>query len=141
MTITEDRVADSLFQMNQIKEKTARIFVLKDKGYSNVAIAEDLQITVSEVRTLLSTPKELRDEALTNVAIRELGVDCSEMVKLDRFVSEPEKLDIVKEFISSIPDEHYEKYRALPQERQAYLLRLYAEKNYDTNLGIAPYTS
>lgn len=72
---------------------------------------------------------------------RALGGDCTTMVQLDRFVSEPEKLDIVKEFVGNMSDEHYEKYTALPMERKAYLLRLYAEKNHNTNLGIVPYTS
>jgi hypothetical protein len=72
---------------------------------------------------------------------RELGGNCTEMVRLDRYVSQPEKLDIVKEFVGNMTDEHFEKYHALSQERKAYLLRLYAEKNHNTNLGIVPYTS
>lgn len=72
---------------------------------------------------------------------RELGGDCTVMVGLDRYVSMFEKQDIVKEFVLGMSDEQFEKYRELPKERQAHLLRLYAEKHHNTNLGVVPYTS
>jgi hypothetical protein len=81
------------------------------------------------------------ETSISTAEHRKLGADCSQMVRLDRFVSAPEKLDIVKEFIENMSHEHFEKYNVLPPERQAYLLRLYAEKNHNTSLGIVPYTS
>lgn len=72
---------------------------------------------------------------------RELGGDAVEMARLDRYVSMPEKQDICREFVLNMSDEHFEKFQVLPAERRAYLLRLYAEKHYNTNLGIVPYTS
>lgn len=66
--------------------------------------------------------------------------DDHEMVLFDRYISEPEKLEIAKEFVGNMPDKYFERYKVLPFERKAYLLRLYAEKNHNTNLGIVPYT-
>lgn len=66
---TGDYVAMRRIYKNQLGAKNqAEALKLKDKGYSNVAIAEKLGISEGTVRNLIDPAKKLREDRVANVA-------------------------------------------------------------------------
>lgn len=137
MNTSEERQthAEKSVERRRVQISTAIHF--KDKGLSNVAIAEKMKLSESTVRTLLATIVSSDNHDDIEIPPN----DDHEMVIFDRYISEPEKLAIAKEFVGNMPDKLFDRYKVLPFERKAYLLRLYAEKHHNINLDIGPHTS
>jgi DNA-directed RNA polymerase specialized sigma24 family protein len=58
MSISEERRARDAEAVDKTKVRVAKALSLKDQGYSNVKIAEELGIPEGAVRTLLNAPVE-----------------------------------------------------------------------------------
>lgn len=58
MSLSEERQARDAEAVERTKARVAKALSLKDKGYSNVKIAEELGIPEGDVRTLLNAPVE-----------------------------------------------------------------------------------
>lgn len=138
MGIAESRRDSHTERVELLKTQTANALSLMDKGYSKVQIAKEMSLSENTVRKLLFAPDELERENQGDSVIPDN--DDHEMVLFDRYFSEPEKLAIAKEFVGTMPDALFERYKVLPFERKLHLLRLYAENNHNTNLGISPNT-
>lgn len=136
MSISKEREAKAKADLEGLYTRVARVFSLKDKGYSHRKIAEELNVSEGDVRTLLNASDEVRTQAMANLENALAENDDKEMVLFDRYVTEPEKLAITKEFVGNMTDANFERYKVLPFERKAYLLRLYAQKHHNTDLSI-----
>lgn len=66
MTNSEERRSKNAEALERTKSRVAKALVLKDKGYSNVKIAEEMGVPESAVRTLLNAPVEFGGKGSDN---------------------------------------------------------------------------